>query len=108
MATFTIKIDDAIAGGIKAAREDFNASLPAVMGKDGVTPVAPTPSSFADDAAYLSSRVVGVVQSWADQYGISTASQSQAKSDFLDSLPDDKRAAAQAALAAIIPDAVTA
>lgn len=93
MAQFTITIDDAITGGITAARDDFNASLP-----------DDSKNVMATDVDYLSARVIAAVQSWADQWGISTSSQAQAKAAFLSSLPDDKQAAVAAALAPLVPN----
>lgn len=96
----TIVIPDEIAGGITAAREAFNDAQPDVKDEKGNS-VSPKPGAFATDDDYFTARVTGMVQSWADQHGMSPESEIKAKAEFVAKLREDKRASAEAAVANI-------
>lgn len=71
---FTIKIDDKPQLlGITAAREDYNASIPAQVqnGTDnkGKPIMVANPALLATDGDYFQARALGMFVSWAKQHG---------------------------------------
>lgn len=93
----TVEIPDEIVAGITAARTAFNDSQPDVNDEKGNS-VDPKPGTFDTDDDYFAARVVGMVQSWADQHGVSPESEVKAKAEFLAKLRQDKRKTVGAAI----------
>ena len=63
---YTTTINDASVYGITAAREAYNASLPATI-KDGEADV-PNPALIASDSAYLDFVLQRAIESWCKMY----------------------------------------
>lgn len=100
MTKISVDIPDEIYAGAGAARAAFNAALPIMRDAKGEPTGQPNPDAFATDEAYAADRILKVFQSWADQYGLSTAAQTKAKAEFIAKLPADKRAAVDLAVSA--------
>lgn len=90
---FTVDVPDGIVKGVTLARENFNDSLPDVAGQ-------PNPGILATDADYFSSRAIGMVQSWAEIFGVTSTAQDKAKAEFLAKIDPTKRAGVDAAVTA--------
>ena len=72
MATYPYDTNDKLRiAAITAARENFNASLPALNDVNG-DPVAieDKPGYFADDLAYFQARCEDMVSSWQKNFGL--------------------------------------
>lgn len=89
MAKLSVDIPADLVKGITAARTAFNASLP-----------DQSPDLVGTDEEYFSLRAIGMVGSWADEFGVSDKSQDKAKEEFIAKLPPEKRAAIDAMVTA--------